>query len=202
VTSPRKQRREIARWEAQARDWGTQAGRSLALGLYQDRDLGVLPYSVGVVLWPEEKVWAELPARCSADAPVPAAAGGRGPALPPQPPVGTWLVTSKRIAGRINGNVLRWWTWDQIVGAQVDLTPGREMVHLDPGGAVPVVWTGPGVAPLAVAAVYHLHGAGAMVDHPGLAPLRSVDGRAKSDQWDTTASSAEFRAIPESGLGL
>lgn len=29
-----------------------------------------------------------------------------------------------------------------------------------------------GIAPLAVTAVYHLHGARALVDHPGLAPLR------------------------------
>jgi len=52
------------------------------------------------------------------------------------------------------------------------LTPGREAVALDFEAQTPLVWTGPGVAPLAVAAVYRLHGARAILEHPGLVSLR------------------------------
>jgi hypothetical protein len=84
-----------------------------------------------------------------------------------------WLVTSQRVAGRLRPDILRWWEWDQVIGVQVDLTPGRERVCLDIDGAKPVYFDGPGVAPLAVAAVYLLHGPWAVIEHPGLAPLRS-----------------------------
>jgi hypothetical protein len=46
-------------------------------------------------------------------------------------------------------------------------------VTLDIDGEPTLTWYGPGVAPLAVAAVFLLYGAAAMIDHPGLAPLRS-----------------------------
>ena len=59
-----------------------------------------------------------------------------------------------------------------MVGARVDLTPGREAVALDFEGHSTLLWSGPGVAPMAVAAVFHLYGPVAMIEHPGLAPLR------------------------------
>jgi hypothetical protein len=59
-----------------------------------------------------------------------------------------------------------------MVGCRLDLTPGREIVPLDLDCQSPLVWTGPGVAPLAVAAVYWLHGPLAMIEHPGLALVR------------------------------
>jgi hypothetical protein len=78
-----------------------------------------------------------------------------------------------RVAGRLRPDILRWWEWDQVIGVQVDLTPGREQVCLDIDGARPVCFDGLGVAPLAVAAVYLLYGPVAVIEHPGLAPLRS-----------------------------
>jgi hypothetical protein len=172
--SSRKQRRDAALWESATRTWATESGRSLAVDLYHNNDLGIRPYTVGVVLTAGEKVWAQFPARCSEDTATPVRPGPpRKGDPPPQAPVTDWLVTSQRVAGRLFGNVLRWWSWTDIVGARVDLTLGREWVQLDPSGKPPVIWTGPGVGPLAVAAVYHLHGARAMIDHPGLAPLRA-----------------------------
>jgi hypothetical protein len=58
------------------------------------------------------------------------------------------------------------------VGARIDLTPGREFVSLDIDSEPTLTWTGPAVAPLAVAAVFHLYGPLAMIQHPGLAAVR------------------------------
>ena len=69
------------------------------------------------------------------------------------------------------------------MGCQVDLTPGREVVSLDfPGLPGPVHWRGPGVAPLAVAAVVQLHGARAALEHPGLAVLRQAADLASGEE--------------------
>lgn len=86
------------------------------------------------------------------------------------------LVTSTRIVGRLGDDRLHGYRWDKTVGARIDLTPSRETVILDVDGEPTLAWTGPGVAPMAVAAVFHLYGARAMIDHPGLVALRdSVD---------------------------
>ncbi|MGH3272718.1 MAG: hypothetical protein ACRDNZ_00110, partial [Streptosporangiaceae bacterium] len=56
---------------------------------------------------------------------------------------------------------------------RVDLTPSREAVIMEiEGEPTSLVWSGPGVAPMAVAAIFHLYGPVAMIEHPGLAPLR------------------------------
>jgi hypothetical protein len=125
-----------------------------------------------------EQPWVEVPVTCSADTPV--AVGDGHPVLQ----TGPWLVTSQRVAGRLQPDILRWWTWDQVIGVQVDLTLGRERVCLDIDGSKPVYFDGPGVAPLAVAAVYRLHGPLAVIEHPGLAPLRAVASSAPSGSRD------------------
>ena len=58
------------------------------------------------------------------------------------------------------------------MGARVDLTPGREVVSLDIDSEPTLIWTGSAVAPMAVAAVFHLYGPLAMIQHPGLAAVR------------------------------
>ena len=70
---------------------------------------------------------------------------------------------------------LHGYRWEKAVGARVDLTPGREVVSLDIDSEPTLIWTGPAVAPLAVAAVFHLYGPLAMIEHPGLAPLRVLE---------------------------
>lgn len=168
----RKHRKQLSSWEESTRRWATATARALALDLCQGRDPAVTPYRVGVVLDPSEKPWAHVIARCSLDQ-RPVAVGGT---QPPLPPFTDWLVTNMRVVGRLTDGTLQGWRWEWIVGFLTDLTPGREYVHLDsdkadyPGR---VGWGGPGVAPLAVVAVYHLYGVKALLDHPGLAPLRA-----------------------------
>ena len=157
------------RRDTRTREQATAVARQLAVALSTAAAVGPTPYSVGLVLEPDEQVWAQVPARCSADGP--AKPGHKqGPRRETD-----WLITNQRIAGRFYEETLRWYTWAGCVGCQVDLTPGHEVVSLDyPGLAGPVHWRGPGVAPLAVAAVVKLHGAHAALDHPGLAVLRQV----------------------------
>lgn len=183
MSSSRKQRKELARWEATTRAWATETAKTLAVQLYRDTDVPVQPYNVGVVLEDGEKPWVQVPARCSYDTPLPARPGPakRGDP-PPQPPISQWLVTNHRVAGRIDTNHLRWWRWEELVGCQLDLTGGSEYVQADLNGDLPIIWTGPGVAPLAVAAVYHLHGPKALLDHPGLTVLRSADMARRDDE--------------------
>ena len=64
------------------------------------------------------------------------------------------------------------------VGVRVDLTSGLEVVSLDIDSEPTLIWTGPAVAPMAVAAVFHLYGTMGVIQHPGLASLRvSADAR-------------------------
>jgi hypothetical protein len=174
--SIRRQKRELAHWETETRQWAIDAGRRLAIDLHRGHEVPIRPYTVGLVLWKSrhEQVWGQVPARCSEDTVLAPRAGypRRGDPAP-QPRISAWLITSHRIAGRLYPDTLRWWEWATTVGVQVDLTAGGEYVQLDlPLPAHPVRWYGPGVAPLAVAAVYHLHGPTALVDHPGLTVLR------------------------------
>jgi hypothetical protein len=173
MTSTRKLRKQQARHDADARTWATDTAKALTLTLCQDTDPAVAPYDVGVVLDPGERPWVQVPARCSLDHPVPAAPGSSDL---PQPAITPWLVTNQRLVGRFASGDLRGWRWDWAIGCLVDLTVGREYVHLDiykDQKTAKIDWTGPGVAPLAVATVYHLHGLQALLDHPGLAPLRT-----------------------------
>ena len=48
----------------------------------------------------------------------------------------------------------------------------RETVSLDIDGEPTLIWSGPAVAPMAVAAVFCFYGRLAMIEHPGLASLR------------------------------
>jgi hypothetical protein len=165
--SKRKDAKSLARWDNEARQWATATGRELALDLYYNRETAARPYGVGVVLDGGERVWAAVPVRFNLDWP---------PLIKPgelaQTSVRTWLVTSARAVGRLADDRLHGYRWERAVGARVDLTPGREVVSLDIDNEPTLIWTGPAVAPLAVAAVFHLYGALAMIDHPGLAPLR------------------------------
>ena len=68
--SARRRQRELDRWESETRTWATAAGRALVLELGRNTDIPVQPYSIGLVLWENEKVWAQVPARCSADTPL------------------------------------------------------------------------------------------------------------------------------------
>jgi hypothetical protein len=165
--SKRKDAKALWRWEAETRDWATNTARDLALHLFHSRETATRPYGIGIVFDHGEMAWAEVPVRFNVDWPVPAKPGQQGP-----PAVRSWLVTSARVVGRLADDRLHGYRWEKMVGARVDLTPGRETVALDIEGQPALVWSGPGVAPFAVAAVFHLYGPVGMIEHPGLAPLR------------------------------
>jgi hypothetical protein len=167
VTSKRKQAKEIHRWEATTRAWAIETARDLVLDLYYDRETTARPFRVGVVLDPGERVWAETPLTFSADTPV-----ATNPTVGARPQVRPWLITNHRVVARLGDGRLHGLRWEHMVGCRVDLSPRWSTVAVDLDAQTPLVWTGPGVAPLAVAAVYHLHGPGATVEHPGLAVLR------------------------------
>ncbi len=82
-----------------------------------------------------------------------------------------WLVTSLRLVGRTQpeGELLSIW-WGGSPASGVDL--GVDAVHLDGNNRWRGQVTGPGVAPIAVAAVAACHGLEALAVHPGLASLR------------------------------
>lgn len=184
-----RDRRRTARWETMERGRAADAAKALAVELHRGDPPPVQPYTVGLVLWEGEQTWVEVTARCSADSTVPAGQGHDRE--PPVPPLTAWLVTSHRVAGRSRNGTVQWWRWAGIVGVRVDLTPRRELVQLDPGGQTPVWWTGAGIPPLAVAAIYHLHGPAALIDHPGLAVLRTA-----ADHRARTAAHTELPASP------
>jgi hypothetical protein len=165
--SKRKDAKALARWEDEARQRATATARELALDLYYDRQTGTQPYGVGVVLDVGEKVWAELPVRFNLDW-APSVKAGKLM----QPAIRPWLVTSNRCIGRLADDRLHGYRWEKAVGARIDLTPGREVVSLDIDYEPTVTWSGPSVAPMAVAAVFHLYGTLGLIQHPGLTAVR------------------------------
>jgi hypothetical protein len=165
--SKRKQTRALTRWSEEARQWATAAGRALALDLYFNRESNLRPYDVGVVLVAGETVWAETPLRFNLDWAYP-----RVDSKAIEPVVRPWLVTSDRVVGRLSDDRLYGYRWEQVVGARVDLTVDREVVALDIDSEPALMWSGPGVAPLAVAAIFRFYGPIGIVEHPGLATLR------------------------------
>ncbi len=177
MNSARKQRREVARWEASTRAWATSRGKDLALELYQQSDVAVTPYSVGLVLEQGEKPWVQVPAYCSLDGSRTGLVRATEERRPTSP------ATSRRLA-RHQPSDRR--TLQPRSAALVAMGRDRRLPRrLDPGPRgrpdrpqrkVPILWTGPGVGPLAVAVVYHLYGPAAMLDHPGLAVLREPGG--------------------------
>jgi hypothetical protein len=90
-------------------------------------------------------------------------------------------VTNKRLMGRLWTGLYTGWTWEQIGAYRADLTRGKEWAELVVEGH-PTVLYGPGVAPLAVAFVYKVHGVVALLEHPGLAALRVQPKRRKAGQ--------------------
>jgi hypothetical protein len=173
MASKRKAIKARAQWDDQARLWATHAGRVLALDLYHGRHTATRPYGVGVVLDCGETAWSEVPVRFNRDWPAPLRPGQRAA----MPAIRPWLVTSGRIVGRLADHNLYGYRWETMVGVRVDLTPGRETLAVDIDGERPLEWIGAALAPLAVAAVFHLYGPAAMIEHPGLAPLQPGEAR-------------------------
>jgi hypothetical protein len=69
-----------------------------------------------------------------------------------------------------------------MVGVRLQLAAGREALAVNVVGQPTLVWFGAGLAPMAVAAVFHLYGPAALIDHPGLEPIRN------GQDWGTPTS--------------
>jgi hypothetical protein len=169
LTSRRTHAKALAQWEADIRAWATNTARELALALYHQHDTTARPFRTGVVLDPGERVWAETPLYFSGD--IPPRRVQTRIAEPARPRL--WLVTDCRVIARLGDERLHGWRWEHVVGCRVNLTPAQETVALDIDAKRPLIWSGPAVAPLAIAAVFRLYGPHAMIEHPGLAFLRS-----------------------------
>ena len=96
------------------------------------------------------------------------------PASKPHRPSAPGWSPPGRVVGRLADDRLHGYRREKAVGVRVDLTTGREAVTIDIEGEPTLIWSGPGIAPMAVAAIYQLYGAAAMIEHPGLAPLRAA----------------------------
>ena len=96
-----------------------------------------------------------------------------------------WLVPSLRLVGRArpDGEVISIW-WSGLAGAHVDL--GADTVHLDGTNGWRGHITGPGVAPIAVAAVGACHGPGALRGTRRSRP----PSRADHSGWDVPSHGA------------
>ena len=162
-----KQRKALARWEDDTRLWAHETAKDLVMAMVTGQPTLASPYGIGVVLEAGERVWAECPVRFLQERPMAPPAGHSS-----IPSIRPWLVTSERIVGRLGDHRLYGWRWGQIIGSRVDLSPGAEHVALDLDDCARLDWIGPGIAPLAVAAVNRLHGPEALIDHPGLEVLR------------------------------
>jgi hypothetical protein len=164
--SKRRDRKAMDRWEESTRRWAVEAARDLAIAVYQGEPFPAPPYRIGVVLGQQESAWVECPARFNLDTAL-SSTGPTGPA-----PYRPWLITSERIVGRLGDDRLYGYRWDQVFGCRLDLAEAGESLALDVDGKSPLIWKGAGVAPMAVAAVYRLHGLQGLLDHPGLSVLR------------------------------
>lgn len=161
----RKAVRGTVKWERRNRAVAVEQARRLAMSLYRGTAIEARPYTLGLALGPGEVVWAETWARCSLDRSL-------ASTDPSQLPFSCWVATNRRLVGRLSTGTLTGWVWEQILAYRADLTPGKEWAQIDPKDRPPVVWHGPGVAPLAVILVAQVHGVVALLEHPGLAPLR------------------------------
>ena len=93
---------------------------------------------------------------------------------------------------------LHGYRWEHAVRVRLDLTAGPEIVSLDIEGQPTLIWSGPGVAPMAVAAIFHLYGPVAMIEHPGPAALRvPLDGTA-TGRPDAGPARIEPQSNPDS----
>jgi hypothetical protein len=170
--------RRYRRWERQARKDATEDARQLALELYEGRPGPASPYGIGVVLEPGEVVFRQVWARYATLVSTPDLYDTSGGVRPGSPSWREWgwgltLVTSDRLVARLGGDggrlVSVWWSG--VGGLQVDLA--KESVVMDASnGDWRGRYGGPLAPVLAVAAVERVYGAAALLDHPGLAPLR------------------------------
>jgi hypothetical protein len=179
MVTKRKTAKAAAQWEHDTRRWAIETARTLALDLYHHQPSAIRPYDIGVILAAGETIWAQVPVAFNHDAsnyPTPP-----GPHVP-TPAIRPWLVTSHRLVSRLGDDLLHGYAWQDMVGVRVELAAGREALAINVVGQPTLVWFGAGLAPMAVAAVFHLYGPAALIDHPGLESIRN------GQDWGTSTS--------------
>ena len=153
--------RALAAWADQTRAEATSHACELALIIATGGEHAANAYHIGAVLDDGEIVWGRGASQFRSSA-------KDEPWL--ERGYAQWAITSHRLIGRRADGGLEHIPWSAIVGVRVDLP--AEWVALDAGNGWRAVLTGPAIAPIAVAAVAACHGTLAMIDHPGLEPLR------------------------------
>ena len=170
MVTKRKAVKAVAQWEQDTRRWANETARALALDLYHHQPPAIRPYDIGVILGAGETIWAQVPVGFNHDPtnyPTPP-----GPHIP-TPAIRPWLVTSHRLVSRLGDDLLHDYAWQDMVGVRLQLAAGREALAINVVGQPTLVWFGAGLAPMAVAAVFHLYGPAALIDHPGLESIRN-----------------------------
>lgn len=163
--SARKQRRQLAQWEAATRAQAHDNARALVLQIVSGKPTGIKAYDIGVVLKPGEILYQRASARFQPISKDGTAWLERG--------VVDWAVTSDRIVGRLptTGQIVDI-EWKDITAVTADLT--NEWLALDGvRNGWRAILSGPAVAPISVAAIASCHGPQALIDHPALNPLRT-----------------------------
>jgi hypothetical protein len=172
--------RRYRKWERHTREQAWDDARQLALDLYHRRPSLLTPYGIGVALEPSELIYRQVQARYSTLGATPDLIDERSRLRSGSPLWRDWewcdtLITSHRLVTRLandSGRLISNW-WTAIGGVQVDLE--HQTVTMDDRtsewrGA----YAGPATPIIAVAAIERIHGPEALIDHPGLASLRSA----------------------------
>jgi hypothetical protein len=166
---------------------GILQAQGLARAIIEDRPDPTAHLAAGVVLQQGEDAWLQISGRLAVRASQPAWMvypqlswlGRRPRNVARETPAERWqdygqidwLVTSQRVVGRLpaRSEIFSVW-WSGLVGVDIDLKRDRIVLNAVNG------WTGmlggPGLAPIAVAAVAMCHGLEALRVHPALEKVR------------------------------
>jgi hypothetical protein len=171
----RKQRRTMQRWEVETRASAKSEAQYLTQALGSRACLPRLANFNGVLLAKGEELWAEGWVRYaqSGDAQYRA-----------------WTVTNHRLLGQLTNGKLVGPGWGDVIAVRVNLVAGSECLNVDTSNLL-FTLTGPGVAPLAVAAICATQGRASLATHPDLAPLR----------WAPVTNKLSRRVHPVAALG-
>lgn len=174
-----RSKRRFRKWESETRLQMWDDARQLALDLYHGRAGGVSHYGIGVALQPGEVLFREVWARYATLGAPPQLIDPYGVVRLGLPQWHDWgwchtLVTSLRLVTRITndgGRLISNW-WSGVAGVQINLADGVVAMD-DHAGEWRGMFVGPAAPVIAVTAVAQTHGVADLLDHPGLAMLRS-----------------------------
>ncbi|WP_162529260.1 hypothetical protein, partial [Segeticoccus rhizosphaerae] len=146
---------------AHDRELAYHDARALAIELGRGRPRAPFdPMAAGVVLWPGEAVYRQVPLALSIRS--------RGSWATPS--TATVLVTDQRLLCRFHSGCLASLPWRHLTGLHINLAAAQ--ITLDYADGTPIALTGVFAPVIAVAAVACTYGPAALLTHPGLESLR------------------------------